>query len=123
MICGADKPAHGTIEVDGRPVRFRDPVDAIQHGIALLPEDRRHEGLVLNFGVRENITLASLRSHRHVRLLPFPRRSKRAHASATIASRLDDRQPWPRARGAPALRRQPAEGRARQVAASQSAGC
>ena len=89
MICGADKPARGTIAVDGRVVRFRDPVDAIQHGIALLPEDRRHEGLVLNFGVRENITLASLKSHRVARLVPFPRRSSERKAAAAIASRLD----------------------------------
>jgi ribose transport system ATP-binding protein len=88
MICGADKPASGTIEVDGRPVRFRDPVDAIQRGIALLPEDRRHEGLVLNFGVRENITLASLRSHRLVRPLPLPRRSSERRAAGRIATRL-----------------------------------
>ena len=89
MICGADKPTRGTIEVDGRPARFRDPVDAIRHGIALLPEDRRHEGLVLNFGVRENITLTSLRSHRLARLLPFPRRSSERTASKAIVSRLD----------------------------------
>ena len=89
MICGADKPSSGSIEVDGRKVRFRDPVDAVHRGIALLPEDRRHEGLVLNFGVRENITLTSLGSHRLVRALPFPRRSSERRAAAGIASRLD----------------------------------
>ena len=85
MICGADKPSSGSIEVDGRTVRFRDPVDAIHRGIALLPEDRRHEGLVLNFGVRENITLTSLESHRLARLLPFP--DARASARLPRASR------------------------------------
>ena len=89
MICGADKPSSGSIELDGRTVRFRDPVDAVHRGIALLPEDRRHEGLVLNFGVRENITLTSLESHRLARLLPFPRRSSERQAAAGIASRLD----------------------------------
>jgi ABC-type sugar transport system ATPase subunit len=89
MICGADKPAHGAIEVDGRPVRFRDPLDAIRRGIVLLPEDRRHEGLVLDFGVRENITLSSLSSHRPVRLLPFPRRASERAAARAIVSRLD----------------------------------
>ena len=89
MICGADKPSSGSIELDGRTVRFRDPADAVHRGIALLPEDRRHEGLVLNFGVRENITLTSLESHRLARLLPFPRRSSERQAAAGIASRLD----------------------------------
>lgn len=93
MLCGADRPTTGTIEVDGRPVRFRDPVDAIHHGIALLPEDRRHEGLVLNFGIRENITLASLKSHRVTSLLPFPHRESEQAASAEIASRLDIKSP------------------------------
>ena len=93
MLCGADRPASGTIKVDGKPVRFRDPVDAIHHGIALLPEDRRHEGLILNFGVRENITLASLRTHRLASLLPFPHRESERAASAEIASRLDIKTP------------------------------
>ena len=93
MLCGADRPASGTIEVDGNSVRFRDPVDAIHHGIALLPEDRRHEGLILSFGVRQNITLASLRSHRLTSLLPFPQRESERTASAEIATRLDIRTP------------------------------
>lgn len=93
LLCGADRPASGTIEVDGKPVRFRDPVDAIHHGIALLPEDRRHEGLILNFGVRENITLPSLRTHRLTSLLPFPHRESERAASADIASRLDIKTP------------------------------
>jgi ABC-type sugar transport system ATPase subunit len=88
MICGAEMPSRGTIELDGRPTRFRNPVDAIRRGIALLPEDRRHEGLVLNFGVRENITLASLPTHRVHRLLPFPHRSSERSAAAAIAERL-----------------------------------
>ena len=88
MICGADKPAYGTIAVDGSPVRFREPLDAIRRGLVLLPEDRRHDGLVLNFGVRENITLTSLDSHRRVRLLPFPSRTSERSAAGAIVSRL-----------------------------------
>jgi ABC-type sugar transport system ATPase subunit len=93
MICGADRPTSGSIEVLGKPVRFRDPVDAIRQGIALLPEDRRHDGLILNFGVRENITLTSLRNHRLTPLLPFPRRRSERSAAADIASRLDIQPP------------------------------
>lgn len=88
MLFGADAPAAGTIELDGRPVRLRSPIDAIRRGVALLPEDRRHEGLVLDFTGRENITLASLRQHRPSRLVPVPsRRSERA-AAMSIARRL-----------------------------------
>jgi ABC-type sugar transport system ATPase subunit len=87
MIFGADRPAAGTIEVDGRPVRLRTPVDAVRHGIALLPEDRRHEGLVLDFSVRENITLGSLREH-SARLSPFPRRASERIVVRAIVERL-----------------------------------
>ena len=88
MLFGADSPSGGTIEVNGAPVRFRSPVDAIRRGIALLPEDRRHEGLVLDFTARENITLASLRHHRRNRLLPFPSRRSERTAATSIAKRL-----------------------------------
>jgi ABC-type sugar transport system ATPase subunit len=88
MIFGADSPTAGTIELDGAPVRFRSPVDAIKRGVALLPEDRRHEGLVLDFTARENITLASLRHHRRIRLLPIPSRQSERAAANAIAKRL-----------------------------------
>jgi ABC-type sugar transport system ATPase subunit len=88
MIFGADQPAGGTIEVDGDPVRLRSPADAIRRGIALLPEDRRHEGLVLAASARENITLASLRRHRRSRLLPVPSRESERRAANSMVQRL-----------------------------------
>ena len=88
MIFGADQPAAGTIEVDGVPVRLRSPADAIRRGIALLPEDRRHEGLVLTAGARENITLASLRRHRRTRLLPVPDRESERRVANSMVQRL-----------------------------------
>jgi ABC-type sugar transport system ATPase subunit len=88
MIFGADTPTSGTIVIEDGEVRFRSPAGAIRRGVALLPEDRRHEGLVLDFTGRENITLASLRHHRLSRLVPVPsRRSERA-AATSIAKRL-----------------------------------
>ena len=88
LIAGADIPTAGTIEVEGRPVRFRSPVDAIAHGIALLPEDRRHEGLVLNFNVRENITLASLPQLRLHHLVPVPSRARERATAQGMVDRL-----------------------------------
>ena len=46
-IFGADRPAAGDILVAGRQVRFRTPRAAVRAGIALLPEDRKTQGLVL----------------------------------------------------------------------------
>jgi ribose transport system ATP-binding protein len=59
-IFGADPLDRGRIFVDGEPVTIRNPRDAIDHGIALLTEDRKSQGLVLLFDVRENITLPLL---------------------------------------------------------------
>ncbi len=52
--------AGGQVLVDGRPVRLRSPRDAIAAGIFLAPEDRRHQGLILEQSVCRNISLASL---------------------------------------------------------------
>jgi ribose transport system ATP-binding protein len=54
----------GTIRIRGRDARIRRPTDAIRHGmdIALVPADRKTEGLLLRRSVRENIALAALRN-------------------------------------------------------------
>jgi ribose transport system ATP-binding protein len=59
-IFGADPVDAGRILIDGRPVTIRSPRDAIDHGIALLTEDRKGQGLILLFDVRENISLPVL---------------------------------------------------------------
>jgi ribose transport system ATP-binding protein len=50
----------GTVAVNGKTVRIRSPRDAIRAGIALAPEDRKTDGLVLSMSVAENAGLASL---------------------------------------------------------------
>ncbi|MEK0445320.1 MAG: Ribose import ATP-binding protein RbsA [Verrucomicrobiota bacterium] len=50
----------GEIEVGGVRVTPRSPAEGIAAGVALVPEDRKHHGLVLEMGVRENVSLASL---------------------------------------------------------------
>ena len=59
-IFGADPVEAGELEVDGQPVRFGSPADAIRAGIGLAPEDRKTEGIVPEMSVRENLTLALL---------------------------------------------------------------
>jgi ABC-type sugar transport system ATPase subunit len=53
-------PPSGTIRLDGRPVRFRHPAEAIDAGIALVTEDRKNLGLFDRMTVGENITIAHL---------------------------------------------------------------
>lgn len=52
----------GRIGIDGTPVTIRGPRDAQARGLVYLTEDRKARGLVLNMGLRENLTLQSLRS-------------------------------------------------------------
>jgi galactofuranose transport system ATP-binding protein len=59
-IFGADPVEAGEVRVDGRPVRFGSPADAIKAGIGLAPEDRKTEGIVPEMSLRENLTLALL---------------------------------------------------------------
>jgi ribose transport system ATP-binding protein len=61
-LFGARKAAGGEIRVEGRARRIRKPSDAIKlkMGIALVPEDRKTEGLMLPMSVRDNLTLAVL---------------------------------------------------------------
>ena len=61
LLFGADKKDDGEIIVNGENVVFTSPVDAIRFGIALVPEERHTQGLVLPMDVKQNITLASLR--------------------------------------------------------------
>jgi len=59
-IFGADRLSAGRVFVDGKEVAVSSPRDAIAHGVGLLTEDRKNQGLVLGMSVRENITLANL---------------------------------------------------------------
>jgi len=61
-IFGADPFDAGTMTLNGKPLTVRSPRDAIKSGIGLVTEDRKQQGLVLGMTVRENTTLAALRS-------------------------------------------------------------
>jgi L-arabinose transport system ATP-binding protein len=59
-IFGADPVISGEIKLEGKPVRFKSPRDAINAGIALCPEDRKEQGLVLWASVRDNLCIPVL---------------------------------------------------------------
>ena len=54
------RPASGTIGRNGETVRIRDPKEATRRGLAYLTEDRKGRGLLLKYGLRENLTLLGL---------------------------------------------------------------
>ena len=62
-IFGANPQAtHGEVLIEGKKVEIRSPADAIDHGIALLTEDRKALGLFLGQSVAFNTTIASLQT-------------------------------------------------------------
>lgn len=61
-VFGADKIDAGTIELEGKDLRIKNPGAAIDAGIGYLTEDRKGEGLALQLGVDQNVTLANLPS-------------------------------------------------------------
>ena len=60
LLYGLRPAERGTIHLDGLPRRIRTPKQAIRAGMALVPRDRRHQGLILSFTTADNINLASL---------------------------------------------------------------
>ncbi len=67
-LIGIDRAIKGDILLDGKPIAIRTPSDAVEYGIVLAPEDRKHEGLILKQTVDFNITIAILK-----RLIKFVR--------------------------------------------------
>ena len=58
VIYGADRASTGTIEVKGEPAKIHQPIDAMNLGMGMLPDDRKAEGIIGDLSVRENIILA-----------------------------------------------------------------
>jgi ABC-type sugar transport system ATPase subunit len=59
-LFGADKVARKSIYLDGKAVVINSPIDAINLSLAMVPEDRKLQGLLLGFPVEQNISLAVL---------------------------------------------------------------
>lgn len=57
-IFGVDDYESGSVTINGHAVRKHDPASAMKLGLALVPEDRRKQGVVLDASVSRNITLA-----------------------------------------------------------------
>jgi rhamnose transport system ATP-binding protein len=59
-LFGLDPYTSGTVLLAGQPVNFHSAADAVRAGLALVPEDRKLQGLVLEMSLQRNVSLASL---------------------------------------------------------------
>ena len=57
-IYGADKATSGKLKVGEKDVKINQPLDAMNLGMGMLPDDRKAEGIIGDLSVRENIILA-----------------------------------------------------------------
>ncbi len=57
---GIERVDSGDVYLEGKKVRIKYPQDAMNLGIGYMPEDRQRQGLILDWGIGENITLATL---------------------------------------------------------------
>lgn len=88
QIMGADTNSRVSHEINGVPAKIYSPRDAWSHGIALVPEDRRTQGAILQFTIARNVTLASLRKHRLLRFGSFPSKTKENSVTRQLIKEL-----------------------------------
>ena len=89
-IFGIHRAHRGRVIVDGKPLRIRSPRNGIRAGIALVPEERKTEGLVLDFSISNNIVLPHLRE---LSVLRFFRERRLQKYSAAVAKEVGVRAP------------------------------
>jgi rhamnose transport system ATP-binding protein len=82
-IFGLARPERGEIDVHGARIAAGDPAAAVRAGVALVPEDRQHQGLCFNLSVLDNLALpAAARDARHA----IDHRAEDARARSQVAA-------------------------------------
>ncbi len=69
LLFGLASADQGELQIDGKTVTLKSPVDAVHHGLGLCPEERKTDGIVAELSVRENIALALQARHGLARFL------------------------------------------------------
>ena len=96
-IFGVEDSLEAEVLLDGKTLRIDDPQDAITNGIYLVPEDRRLSGLIVDFNVRENISLPNLESYSSAKIINHGKESK---AAAEACKAINIKTPTPEMRAA-----------------------
>jgi simple sugar transport system ATP-binding protein/ribose transport system ATP-binding protein len=92
-VFGADKAAEGTIEIAGKALRRRSPRKAIAAGVAMLPEDRKTQGLLMLRSIIDNTTITNMQEVSTAGLVE-PRSERRV--TSELMQRVDVRARGPR---------------------------
>ncbi|HZN06027.1 MAG TPA: sugar ABC transporter ATP-binding protein [Pyrinomonadaceae bacterium] len=96
-IFGVEGSLEMDVTLDGKQLRVKVPQDAITQGIYLIPEDRRLCGLIVDFNVRENISLPNLESYSSAKIINYGKETK---AALEACKAINIKTPTPEMRAA-----------------------
>lgn len=83
LIFGIERSDTGTVRIGGKTISLKSPRQAIRHGFAMCPEDRKVEGIIPELTVRENIILALQARQGWFRHLPYKKQEAIAQEMIT----------------------------------------
>jgi len=92
-LFGADPATGGSMKLAGTPVKFKSPRDAVAAGVALIPENRKSEGLFFNFSGVPNVTVSRLAALLQAPLLSL-HREQRLGREQLRELRIDPAAEW-----------------------------
>lgn len=90
VLFGIDASVGGEVVINGVPQRITNPREAIRAGLALVPEDRKGQGVILEMAVRDNLSLPSLRRDARAGIL---NRHREATVAEEMAAKLNVKTP------------------------------
>ncbi|MCK3655086.1 D-xylose ABC transporter ATP-binding protein [Pasteurellaceae bacterium Macca] len=82
LLFGVKKQTQGKIYLHGAEISFNSPRDAIVHHVALLPENRKEEGLFLDMNLYKNVSMATL--ERDATMMVINQRKEKAETEQAI---------------------------------------
>ena len=98
QMFGVHRPDSGEILVDGHRVSLRSPTDAVKLGMAMIPEERRSQGLMALRSVRDNTVLTHLGRFRWRPKVPVPQRRRESSATQEQITAMSVRTTGPEQR-------------------------
>lgn len=93
LLFGRSRPTAGEVEVLDRPIRLRDPADAIAAGIAYVPKNRLTEAIFHAESIRSNVTLPSLAQYLREPFLRLVHRGREDAAANQVTAKMRVRMP------------------------------
>ncbi|MBZ9864829.1 sugar ABC transporter ATP-binding protein [Mesorhizobium sp. CA15] len=88
LVAGLARPETGSFQLDGKRLDIANPSEAVKAGIALVPEERRSQGVMLQQSVAFNINISTLKLLRSVPGLPFLSDAKARRQAESLVAHL-----------------------------------